>query len=62
MPMHRIQRASSAWRRSMQTQRFDKARATLQQVNRLPDEALVLAGGVSYTSHNIAKAMLNRLP
>lgn len=46
----------------MQTQRFDKARATLQQVTRLPDESLVLAGGVSYTSHNIAKAMLNRLP
>ena len=46
----------------MQTQRFDKARATLQQVRQLPDESLVLAGGVSFTSHNIANAMLKRLP
>jgi Flp pilus assembly protein TadD len=46
----------------VQTQRFDKARATLQQVNQLPDETLLLAGGVSYSSRNIAKAMLSRLP
>jgi Flp pilus assembly protein TadD len=46
----------------VQTQRFDKARATLQQVGQLPDETLLLAGGVSYSSRNIAKAMLNRLP
>ncbi|MBO9575207.1 MAG: tetratricopeptide repeat protein [Sphingobium sp.] len=46
----------------MQTQRFDKARATLQQVRQLPDESLVLAGGVSFTSHAIATAMLSRLP
>ena len=46
----------------VQTQRFDKARATLQQVRQLPDESLVLAGGVNYSSHNIANAMLNRLP
>lgn len=46
----------------MQTQRFDQARATLQQVRALPDESLVLAGGVNFSSHNIAVAMLNRLP
>jgi Flp pilus assembly protein TadD len=46
----------------VQTQRFDKARATLQQVRQLPEEGLVLAGGVSFSSHNIANAMLNRLP
>ncbi|MBO9580249.1 MAG: tetratricopeptide repeat protein [Sphingobium sp.] len=46
----------------LQAQRFDKARAMLQQVNRLPDEALVLASGASYNSHDIAKAMLHRLP
>ena len=45
-----------------QTQRLDKARATLELVRRLPDEALVLAGGVSFSSHNIAKAMMDRLP
>lgn len=46
----------------VQTQRFDKARAALDQVRRLPDEVLLLSGGVSYSSHSIAKAMMNRLP
>lgn len=45
-----------------QTQRFDEARATLRRVRQLPDEVLLLAGGVSYSSHNIASAMMNRLP
>jgi Flp pilus assembly protein TadD len=46
----------------MQTQRFDQARTTLQQVRRLPDEVLLLVGGVSFSSRSIATAMLNRLP
>ncbi len=46
----------------VQTQRFSEARATLEQVRRLPDEVLLLAGGTSYSSHNIARAMMSRLP
>lgn len=46
----------------VQTQRFDQARAALKQVRALPDEALLVAGGVSYSSHGIAKAMMKKLP
>ncbi len=45
----------------IQTNRFDKARATLDEVRKLPDEVLILSGGVSYGSHSIAKAMADRL-
>ncbi len=44
------------------TERFDAARAVLNQVRQLPDESLDLADGASASSHRIAAAMLKRLP
>jgi Flp pilus assembly protein TadD len=45
-----------------QTQRLDMARAVLDRVRDLPDESLVLADGASYPSHQLAAALLDRLP
>lgn len=46
----------------VETRRFDKARAALMNVRRLPDEKLLLANGASFSSHRVATAMLSRLP
>ena len=46
----------------LRTQRFEEARDTLKLVRQLPDESLILSGGVSYSSHGIAAAIMNRLP
>jgi Flp pilus assembly protein TadD len=43
------------------TQRRSEARAALLRVRALPAEQLDLAGGVSYSSHDLAKVMLARL-
>ncbi|OJY63633.1 MAG: hypothetical protein BGP16_01800 [Sphingobium sp. 66-54] len=43
------------------TQRLDDARAALTRVRALPAEQLELANGASYSSHQIAAAMLQRL-
>lgn len=43
------------------TQRMGDARAALIRVQALPAEQLDLANGTSYSSHQIAKAMLQRL-
>jgi thioredoxin-like negative regulator of GroEL len=45
-----------------QTSRTAEARAALERVQSLPDEALTLANGASYSSRAIAGAMLKRLP
>ncbi len=44
------------------TERFGEARAALDRVHQLPDEMLLLADGVSYSSHKVASAMIHRLP
>lgn len=43
------------------TQRITDARAALARVQALPAEQLELANGTSYSSHQIAAAMLQRL-